>query len=158
MAHRVTEGSPAPLGITLDDRGANIAVFSVHATAIDLCLFDETGSAEVERVRLPARTGDVFHGRVADIGPGQRYGLRAHGPYDPTEGHRFNANKLLVDPYALALDRPFILHPAMFGYRPGDPRGDLSFDDRDSAPFMPKSIVGAAIKGRHQAARLNTMG
>src|ERR1035437_9232830 len=102
MARRVNEGSPAPLGVTLDDKGANIAVFSAHATAIDLCLFDPTGSVEFERVRLPARTGDVFHGHVADIRPGQRYGLRAHGPYDPTEGHRFNANKLLVHPYALA--------------------------------------------------------
>ena len=98
MARRVNEGSPAPLGVTLDDKGANIAVFSAHATAIDLCLFDETGSVEFERVRLPARTGDVFHDHVADIRPGQHYGLRAHGPYDPTEGHRFNANKLLVDP------------------------------------------------------------
>jgi len=150
MARRVNEGSPAPLGVTLDERGANIAVFSVHATAIDLCLFDETGSAEVERVPLPARSGDVFHGHVADIGPGQRYGLRAHGPYDPPEGHRFNANKLLVDPYALALDRPFNLHPAMFGYRPGAPRGDLSFDDRDSAPFMPKAIVVRPSRTDHE--------
>jgi glycogen debranching enzyme GlgX/4-alpha-glucanotransferase len=141
MARRIDEGSPSPLGLTLVGESANIAVFSANATAIDLCLFDETGSVEVERVRLPARTGDVFHGQVADIGPGQRYGLRAHGPYDPAEGHRFNHSKLLVDPRALVLDRPFLLHPTMFGYRLGDPRGDLSFDDRDSAPFMPKAIV-----------------
>jgi glycogen debranching enzyme GlgX/4-alpha-glucanotransferase len=142
MAHRVTEGSPAPLGVTLDERGANVAVFSAHASAIEFCLFDNTGSAELTRIRLPARTGDVFHGHVADIRAGQRYGLRAHGPFVPADGHRFNANKLLVDPYALALDRAFSLHPTMFGIRPDDASGDLSVDDRDSAPYMPKAIVG----------------
>src|ERR1017187_2219297 len=99
MARRVNEGLPAPIGVTLEDKGSNIAVFSAHATAINLCLFDPTVSVEFERVRLPARTGDVFHGHVADIRPGQRYGLRAHGSSDPTEGPRFNAQQMLVHPH-----------------------------------------------------------
>jgi glycogen operon protein len=141
MAFRVNDGSPAPLGVTLDEDGANVAVFSTHATAIDLCLFDAAGAVETARVRLPARTDDIFHGHVGGIRPGQRYGLRAHGPYEPEAGHRFNANKLLLDPYACVIDRPFALHPTMFGYVQGDARADLSFDARDSAPFMPKAIV-----------------
>ncbi len=141
MKRRVSEGSPEPLGLTLDKRGANGAVFSAHATSIELCLFDASGETEVERIRLPSRTGDVFHGHVVGIGPGQRYGFRAHGPYEPREGQRFNAAKLLIDPYALALDRPFYLAPAMLGYRQGVADADLSFDATDSAPFMPKSIA-----------------
>ncbi|KAI94771.1 glycogen debranching enzyme [Rhodomicrobium udaipurense JA643] len=138
-AIRVGDGSPEPLGLTLDGRGANVAVFSAHATAIELCLFDAAGEREVERIRLPARTGDVWHGRIEGIGAGTRYGVRAHGPYDPANGHRFNPAKLLVDPYALALDRPLKLHPSMFGYRPGT--DDLTRDDTDSASAMPKAIA-----------------
>ena len=109
MKRRISEGSPEPLGVTLDKRGANVAVFSAHATSIELCLFDARGEAEVERIRLPSRTGDIFHGHFEGISAGQRYGFRAHGPHEPREGQRFNAAKLLVDPYALALDRPFYL-------------------------------------------------
>ena len=138
---RVSEGSPEPLGVTLDEHGANVAVFSAHATEIELCLFDALGEAEVERLRLPCRTGDVFHGYFEGISAGQRYGFRAHGPYEPREGHRFNPAKLLVDPYALALDRPLSLAPAMFGYRLDAPDADLSFDATDSAPFMAKAIA-----------------
>ena len=141
MKRRVSEGSPEPLGLTLDKRGANGAVFSAHATSIELCLFDAHGEAEVERIRLPCRTGDVFHGHFEGIGAGQRYGFRAHGPHEPREGQRFNAAKLLIDPYALALDRPFLLAPAMLGYRQGVADADLSFDATDSAPFMPKAIA-----------------
>lgn len=141
MAFLVNDGSPAPLGVTLDEDGANVAVFSAHATAIDLCLYDAAGAAETARIRLPARTGDVFHGHVGGVRRGQRYGLRAHGPYQPEAGHRFNANKLLLDPHARLIDRPFALHPTMFGYDPDDPRAGLSFDARDSAPFMPKAIA-----------------
>ncbi len=143
MTSRVSEGSPEPLGLTLDERGANVAVFSAHAAAIELCLFDESGQIEAERLRLPGRTGDVFHGYVQGIKPGQRYGFRAYGAYTPAEGHRFNPAKLLVDPYALALDRPFSLENATFGYRLGSPDADLSFDRNDSAPFMPKAIAAA---------------
>jgi len=136
---RVGEGSPEPLGLTIDASGANVAVYSAHATAIELCLFDGAGVREIERIRLQARTGDVWHVHVAGIRAGQRYGLRAFGPYDPAHGHRFNPAKLLVDPYALALDRPFQLHPSMFGYRAG--ANDLTRDDTDSAAAMPKAIA-----------------
>ena len=140
MTRGVSEGLPEPLGVTLDERGANVAVFSAHATAIELCLFD-TSNAELERLRLPSRTGDVFHGHIEGLREGQRYGFRANGPYQPREGHRFNPAKLLIDPYALALDRPLSLAPAMFGYRLDAADADLSFDPADSAPFMPKAIA-----------------
>ena len=141
MKRRVSEGFPDPLGLTLDKRGANVAVFSAHATSIELCLFDASGDAEVERIRLPCRSGDVFHGHFEGISAGQRYGFRAHGPYEPRKGQRFNAAKLLVDPYALALDRPILFAPAMLGYPRGVADADLSFDATDSAPFMPKAIA-----------------
>ncbi|MGL5116061.1 MAG: glycogen debranching protein, partial [Beijerinckiaceae bacterium] len=140
--HPLSPGLPQPMGVTLDRGGVNVAVFSAHATAIILCLFD-ADDRETARIRLPERTGDVFHGHVAGVSAGQRYGLRAEGPYAPREGHRFNAHKLLLDPHATLIDRPFRLHPSMFGYRMGDPDQDLSFDDSDSAPHMPKAIVTA---------------
>jgi glycogen operon protein len=99
-------------------------------------LFDASGQSELERVALPERTGDVFHGFVADVESGRRYGLRAHGPYDPSAGHRFNPAKLLVDPYARALDRRFALHPSLFGTSPDGARRDDS-----ECPFAPKAIV-----------------
>ena len=134
---RVGPGQAEPLGLTLVRGGANVAVYSAHASAIELCLFDAAGQAESERITLPERTGDVFHGFVAGIGAGTRYGLRAHGPYDPRNGQRFNAAKLLVDPYATALDRPFSLHPALFGELPDG----VTRNDADSAPFVPKGIA-----------------
>ncbi len=115
---RTDSGCPEPLGVTLAPGGVNVAVFSAHATAIEFCLFDESGMAELARIRLPERTGDVYYGFIADIDAGRRYGLRAYGPYDPRSGHRFNPAKLLVDPYARALDRPFALHPSLFGELP----------------------------------------
>ncbi|HRK23797.1 MAG TPA: glycogen debranching protein GlgX [Beijerinckiaceae bacterium] len=139
MDHRRTAGSPEPLGVTSTATGINVAVFSAHATRIDLCLFDAAGTREIARIPLPERTGDVWHGHIEGVSIGARYGLRAHGPYDPVVGHRFNPFKLLVDPYAVALDRRLVLHPDMFGYRPGE--WDLSFSDIDSAPVMPKAIV-----------------
>jgi len=133
-------GSPEPLGVTLSAGGANVAVFSAHATRIELCLFDASGDAELERIALPERTGDVFHGFVAGIEPGRRYGLRAHGPYDPPHGHRFNPAKLLVDPHATALDRRFALHPSVFGEMPDG----VTRNDADSARFVPKAVAAAA--------------
>ncbi len=136
--HALGAGSPEPLGVAIDRDGVNVAVFSAHAEAIDLCLFDAAGERETARIRLLERTGDVFHGRVAGVVSGTRYGLRADGPYDPGAGHRFNPAKLLVDPYSLLIDRPFRLHPSMFGFVPGTGEPD----DADSGPFMPKGIVG----------------
>jgi glycogen operon protein len=141
MAYRITSGTPEPLGVTQVDCGVNVAVFSAHAEAIEFCLFDAEGNVEAERLLLPARTGDVHHGHIAGIGAGARYGLRAHGPYDPHAGHRFNPAKLLVDPYALQLDRPFALHETLSGFRDGDPDAADLRDDRDSAAFVPKAIV-----------------
>lgn len=130
-------GAPEPLGLTLLSGGANIAVFSAHATAIELCLFDDSGQTELERITLPARTGDVWHAFVPGIVAGTRYGLRAHGPWDPERGHRFDPTKLLVDPHATLLDRQFRLAPAMFSLgQNGNGR-----NAEDSAPFMPKAIA-----------------
>jgi glycogen debranching enzyme GlgX/4-alpha-glucanotransferase len=141
MTHRITAGTPEPLGVTPVGGGINIAVFSAHADAIELCLFDATGEHELERLLLPGRTGDIHHGFVADVPVGTRYGLRVHGPYAPHEGHRFNPAKLLVDPYALQLDRPFAFDPALSGFRDGNPNSSAHRDDRDSAAHVPKAIV-----------------
>ncbi len=134
-------GSPYPLGATWDGHGVNFAVFSDHASRIELCLFDSTGRREVERIALPEYTDSVWHGYLADIGPGQLYGYRAHGPYDPPRGFRFNPNKLLVDPYARALSGDVKWTPSCYAYRLGSSRADLSFDRRDSARSIPKGIV-----------------
>lgn len=134
---RLDPGSPEPLGVSLAAGGANVAVHSAHATAIELCLFDAAGERETERIALPERTGDVFHGFVPGITAGARYGLRAHGPWAPAEGHRFNAAKLLVDPFATALDRRFALHPSVFGALPNG----VTRDEVDSAPVVPRAIV-----------------
>lgn len=132
-AGRVSAGWPEPLGVTLTPTGANVAVASSTATAIDLCLFD--AAAQEQRIRLPERTGEVFHGHVEGVGEGALYGLRAHGAYAPERGLRFDANKLLIDPYAAALDRPFVLAPELFAAPP---------QSVDTAPFVPKAIVTAA--------------
>ena len=131
MTLSVSTGSPEPLGATPDSLGCNVAVFSAHAASIELCLYDEH-DAETARTTLSGRTGDIHHGHIAGIRPGQRYGLRAHGPFDPDDGHRFDARKLLLDPHALRLDRAFALHPSMF-----------SSSAEDSGPHMPKAIVCA---------------
>lgn len=132
-------GEPEPLGVTPRGNGVNVAVFSANATAIEFCVFE--GDREVRRVRLRDRIGEVFHDYIADVAPGSRYGLRAHGPYSPREGHYFNPAKLLVDPYAGVVDRPFALHQSMFGHRIGTRAGEMSPDDTDSAPFVPKGVV-----------------
>ena len=138
---RIEEGRPWPLGAAWDGRGVNFALFSAHASAVDLCLFDSTGRRETRRIRMPARTDQVFHAYVAGLRPGQLYGYRVHGRYEPAAGHRFNPNKLLLDPYARLLSGRIRWHDALFGYRMGAHRGDLTMDRRDSAPMMPKCVV-----------------
>ncbi|MFC0410751.1 glycogen debranching protein GlgX [Roseomonas elaeocarpi] len=137
---RVREGRPFPLGATWDGLGVNFALFSANATKVELCLFDPKGEREIDRVVMPEYTDEVFHCYLPDARPGTVYGYRVHGPYDPANGHRFNPNKLLLDPYAKGLVGELKWDPSHFGYvmESGD---DTTFDERDSAPFMPKSRV-----------------
>jgi isoamylase len=138
---RVTEGLPFPLGATWDGLGVNFALFSAHATKVELCLFDSSGQVELERIELPEYTDEIWHGYLPDAHPGVIYGYRVYGPYDPENGHRFNPNKLLIDPYAKQLVGKLEWSEALFGYTIGHPDEDLSFDERDSAPFVPKAKV-----------------
>ncbi len=135
------EGQPYPLGATPDQRGVNFAIFSANSEKVELCLFDSAGQRELTRHSLPERTGDIWHGYLPGGRPGLLYGYRVYGPYDPWNGHRFNANKLLIDPYARSLDRSFEWNDIHCGYIPGDSREDLSFDTRDNAALMPKCRV-----------------
>ena len=114
---RIKEVSPHPCGATWDGVGANFAVFSAHATKVELCIFDEAGKKELQRVALPEYTNQIWHGYLPGIWPGTPYGYRVHGPYEPEEGHRFNPNKLLLDPYAPAHLGELIWDPAVFGYQ-----------------------------------------
>ena len=137
---RIIEGHPHPRGATWDGQGTNFALFSANATKVEVCIFDSSGERELERVELPEYTNQIWHGYLPDVHPGTPYGFRVHGPYDPNAGHRFNPNKLLLDPYAYAHIGELKWNPALFGYQleSGD---DLTFDERDSAPFMPKCTV-----------------
>jgi isoamylase len=137
---RIREGSPHPRGATWDGKGTNFALFSANATKVEVCIFDATGERELERIELPEYTDQIWHGYLPDVGPGTPYGYRVHGPYEPQAGHRFNPNKLTLDPYAFAHLGELKWNPALFGYQveSGD---DLTFDERDSAPFMPKCTV-----------------
>jgi glycogen operon protein len=120
----------------------NFALYSAHATAVDLCLFDSPDATkEQERIRLSEQTAQVWHGFLPDARPNQLYGYRVHGPYDPEQGHRFNPNKIVMDPYAKSVARPIRWADEMFGYRVGDPDEDLSFDDRDNAAYAPLAAV-----------------
>jgi glycogen operon protein len=134
------EGTPHPRGATWDGEGTNFAVFSANASKVELCLFDETGSRELERVALPEYTNQIWHGYLPGVNPGSLYGYRVHGPYEPAAGHRFNPNKLLLDPYAAAHIGELQWNPAIFGYQL-ESQDDLTFDERDSAPYMPKCSV-----------------
>ena len=138
---RLSAGAPYPLGATWDGRGTNFALFSANAQKVELCLFDYQGRREIERIELPERSEDVWHGYLNDVTPGQLYGYRVHGPYDPERGFRFNSHKLLIDPYAKQLAGRLVWSDAHFGYRAGGARGDLSFDRRDNARGMPKAVV-----------------
>ncbi len=134
-------GSAYPLGATFDGLGVNFSVYSANAEKIELCVFDETGRRELKRYALPEWTDEVWHGYLPDAGPGLSYGYRAHGRYAPEEGHRFNPNKLLLDPYAKAMTGELRWTDAMYGYQVKSPRADLSFDRRDNAMLMPKGVV-----------------
>ncbi|EXF46717.1 glycogen operon protein GlgX [Pseudomonas sp. BAY1663] len=138
---RIREGLPFPLGATWDGLGVNFAIFSAHATKVELCLFDAGGENEIERIELPEYTDEIWHGYLPDAHPGQIYGYRVYGPYEPDAGHRFNPNKLLIDPYAKQLVGELRWSEALFGYTIGHADGDLSYDERDSAPFVPKSKI-----------------
>jgi glycogen operon protein len=135
-------GHPYPLGATWDGEGVNFALFSENATGVDLCLFDRPDQEkETYNIRIEERTNQIWHVFLPEVRPGQFYGYRVHGPYEPQVGHRFNANKLLIDPYAKALKGALQWSDAMFGYRIGDPEADLSFDERNNASQVPKSVV-----------------
>jgi isoamylase len=139
---RVWPGHPYPLGATWDGEGVNFALFSEHATAVELCLFDGPESTkESHHIRLEERTDQVWHAYIHGLWPGQHYGYRVHGPYAPQEGHRFNHHKLLIDPYAKSIAGTVEWSDAMFGYRIGDQKADLSFDARDNAANVPKCVV-----------------
>lgn len=140
MEYEVLNGLPYPLGALFDGKGVNFAIYSSHATRVQLCLFNKNGKGET-RIDLPQYTDEVFHGYIKGLKPGQLYGYRVHGPYEPEKGHRFNPNKLLIDPYARQITGPIISHNTMLGYIPFSKKMDLSFNRRNSAPYVPKSIV-----------------
>ena len=136
IPEKLLPGSPEPLGLSLVDGGANIAVYSEAAEQIELCLFDASGRQEFARLALPGRTGPVFHGFAPNLRAGALYGLRAHGPWRPEQGLRFNPKKLLLDPFALALDGPIRLHDSFFDA------------DADSGAFAPKAVAAAPPRAR----------
>ncbi|MFC7398394.1 glycogen debranching protein GlgX [Chelatococcus sp. GCM10030263] len=137
----IREGKAFPLGATWDGLGVNFALFSANATKVELCLFDIDGEKEIERIELPEYTDEVWHGYLPEARPGTVYGYRVYGPYEPDAGHRFNPNKLLIDPYAKQLVGSLSWGPELFGYKIDSPDKDLSFDERDSARRMPKCRV-----------------
>src|SRR5215467_14401459 len=135
---KVWPGNPYPLGASWDGAGVNFALFSENATGVDLCLFDEHGAET--RIPFKEQTDQVWHIYLPEARPGLRYGYRVSGPWDPGHGHRFNPKKLLLDPYARAIDGPVRWSDALFGHAIGHPDADLARDDRDSAPGAPKSV------------------
>ncbi|RKO69763.1 glycogen debranching enzyme GlgX [Sphingobacterium puteale] len=142
MEPKIYTGSPYPLGATFDGKGVNFALFSEHAENVELCLYGDTEeTVEIAKISLKEKTHQVWHIYLEGLKPGQRYGYRVHGPYEPQKGHRFNPNKLLIDPYAKAISGTVQWNDALFGYAIGDTVSDLSFSDTDSAPYVPKSVV-----------------
>src|SRR6476661_350204 len=137
----VLPGRPYPQGANWDGMGVNFALYSEGATAVELCFFDKPDSPPSETIRLPEMTASVWHGYVTSIKPGQLYGYRVHGPFEPQKGLRFNPAKLLIDPYARAISGQVNWDAPVFGYKLGDPEADLTRDDQDSSWGMPKSVV-----------------
>ncbi|MEE9334624.1 MAG: glycogen debranching protein GlgX [Granulosicoccaceae bacterium] len=146
---KVEPGAAYPLGSTVQPSGINFSLYSAHAEAVELCLFDSTGQIEQERISITHRSDDVWHVFVQGLNVNQLYGYRVHGPYLPNEGHRFNSNKLLLDPYAKQFCGRLEHHDAIFGYTRGHRAGHLSFDTRDSAPYVPKSVAVELAKPLH---------
>src|SRR5687767_11562641 len=139
---RIWPGRPYPLGATWDGAGVNFALYSEHASKVELCLFESFEEPrETHRIVLPEHTDMVWHGYLPDVEPGQLYGYRVHGPYDTKRGHRFNPNKVVLDPYAKAIGRDVNWDDSLFGYPIGHADGDLAFDPRDSAPYAPLASV-----------------
>jgi glycogen operon protein len=135
-------GNPYPLGATWDGNGVNFTLFADNATGVELCFFDTNNpSQETARYRLTERTHQIWHLYLPGLTPGQLYGYRVYGPYEPENGHRFNPTNLLLDPYAKAIAGTVNWDDAIFGYEIGHPEMDLSYNETDSAPFLPKSVV-----------------
>lgn len=142
MDTKIFAGSPYPLGATYDGKGVNFSIYAENAEGVDLCLFNKSeDDAEPLKIRIKERTHQVWHVYVPDIGPGQLYGYRVYGPYDPENGHRFNPHKLLIDPYAKAIAGTLQWDDSLFGYEVGHPDKDLSFSTEDSTPYLPKCVV-----------------
>jgi glycogen operon protein len=139
---RVWPGRSYPLGANWDGAGVNFAVFSEHAARVELCLFDSPeATGESQRIVVPEYSDQVYHCYLPDVIPGQLYGYRVHGPYEPAKGHRFNNHKVLLDPYALCIGRDLRWDDSLFGYKIGDPTADLALDERDNAAFAPLAQV-----------------
>ncbi|MGL5390423.1 MAG: glycogen debranching protein GlgX [Shewanella sp.] len=138
---QLTQGQPFPLGASVDANGVNFALFSAHASAVELCLFDDSGSLELGRFRFTEYTQQIWHGYVRGLKAGQLYGYRVYGPFAPEQGHRFNPHKLLLDPYARQLVGEYQPNAAHYSYILNDPDEDLSFSTLDNAAFMPKCKV-----------------
>ena len=148
---RVWPGQPYPLGATWTGLGVNFAIYSAHATRVELCFFDAPdATAPSSSVQLPEHTNMVWHGYFPDIRPGQLYGYRLHGPYDPRAGHRFNPHKIVIDPYAKAVGRGVTWDDAMFGYRIGDPDGDTLLPTCAATPSCrrARSVSKRGMQGR----------
>lgn len=142
MKNIVYPGHPYPLGATWDGNGVNFALYADNATGVELCLFNtNTSGKESARIEITERTHQIWHVYLPDVKPGQLYGYRVTGPYDPQNGHRFNPFKLLIDPYAKAIAGTIEWHDSLFGYIMGAPDADLTFNRTDSAPYVPKSVV-----------------
>lgn len=138
---KAQSGKPYPLGAVYDGEGVNFSLFSANAEKVELCLFDQSGSKELTRFAVLENDNNIWHTYIAGLKPGQVYGYRVYGPYKPEQGKRFNPNKLLYDPYGKKLVGKLIWHKAIFGYDPDSPEKDLSFNELDSAPYVPKSVV-----------------
>lgn len=142
MKRKIYPGGPYPQGATYDGKGVNFALFARNAEGVELCLFtSDQSNAREERIPLTERTHDIWHVYLPDVQPGQKYGYRVYGPYRPEEGLRFNPNKLLIDPYAKAIAGAIQWHESIFGYELDSEEKDLSFNEQDSAPYIPKSVV-----------------